>query len=142
MASGWWLVVSGQCRTGGPERLVLELSKGVAIVWRSRARRGRFRGARRHRMVSLPQHIHVMQIQALVSWADSCYPVCMNTLRDIETAAEVLPPEQKQELLLFLAMRLRAEGAPPPKPQRFSREQMATWIEEDETDMHRFSEGQ
>lgn len=66
----------------------------------------------------------------------------MSTLREIETAADVLPPEQKQELLLFLAMRLRAEGAPPPKPRKFSREQMAAWIEEDEADVRRFSEGQ
>jgi len=31
----------------------------------------------------------------------------MSTLLEIETAAEALPPEQKEELFLFLAVRLR-----------------------------------
>jgi HEAT repeat protein len=34
----------------------------------------------------------------------------MNTLAEIEAAADVLPPEQKQELILFLATRLRADA--------------------------------
>jgi hypothetical protein len=66
----------------------------------------------------------------------------MSTLAEIEAAADALPPEQKQELLLFLAMRLRAEGAAMPDPRKFSREQIAGWIDEDEADMRRFSEGQ
>lgn len=66
----------------------------------------------------------------------------MSTLAEIEIAADALPPEQKQELLLFLATRLRAEGALLPDPRKFSREQVAAWIEEDESDMRRFSEGQ
>jgi hypothetical protein len=66
----------------------------------------------------------------------------MSTLAEIEAAADALPPEQKQELMLFLAVRLRAEGAGLPEPRKFSREQMAVWIAEDEADMHRFSEGQ
>ena len=32
----------------------------------------------------------------------------MSTLAEIEQAADTLPPEQKQELILFLAARLRA----------------------------------
>jgi hypothetical protein len=64
----------------------------------------------------------------------------MSTLGEIEAAADGLPPEQKQELLLFLAMRLRAEGVPLPEPRRFSSEQMAAWIKEDDADMRRFSE--
>jgi len=34
----------------------------------------------------------------------------MSTLKEIEAAADALPPAQKQELLLFLAARLRAQG--------------------------------
>ena len=66
----------------------------------------------------------------------------MTTLAEIEAAAEALPPEQKQELLLFLAARLRAQGAELPEPREFSREQIAAWIAEDEADMRRFREGQ
>ncbi len=65
----------------------------------------------------------------------------MTTLAEIEAAADALPPEQKQELLLFIAMRLREEGTALPDPRRFAREQMAAWIQEDEADMRRFSEG-
>jgi len=35
----------------------------------------------------------------------------MSTLTEIETAADALSAEQKQELFLFLAARLRASGA-------------------------------
>ncbi len=34
----------------------------------------------------------------------------MSTLTEIETAADSLPVEQKEQLLLFLASRLRCEG--------------------------------
>lgn len=64
----------------------------------------------------------------------------MSTLAEIEAAADALPPEQKQELLLFLAARLRAQGARLPEPRDFSREEMAAWIAEDEADMRRFGE--
>jgi len=66
----------------------------------------------------------------------------MRTLPEIEAAADALPPDQKQELLLFLAMRLRVDGASLPEPRKFSREQTADWIDEDEADMRQFSEGQ
>jgi hypothetical protein len=66
----------------------------------------------------------------------------MSTLAEIEAAADVLPPEQKQELLLFLVTRLRAAGVPLPEPRRFSGQQMAAWVEEDEADMRRFNESQ
>ena len=64
----------------------------------------------------------------------------VSKLDEIE-AAESLPPEQKQELMLFLATRLRAQGAVLPEPRKFSREQMAGWIAEDEADMVRFRDG-
>jgi hypothetical protein len=64
----------------------------------------------------------------------------MSTLAEIETAADALPAAQKQELLLFLAARLRVPGARPPEPRKFSREQMDAWIAEDEEDMRRLRE--
>jgi len=42
----------------------------------------------------------------------------MSTLAEIESAAEALPPEQKQELFLFLATRLRTETGEMPPPRR------------------------
>jgi hypothetical protein len=64
----------------------------------------------------------------------------MRTLSEIEEAADALPAEQKQELLFFLAARLRAQGAAPPKPRKFTGEEMRAWIVEDEADMRRFSQ--
>jgi hypothetical protein len=66
----------------------------------------------------------------------------MSNLAEIEAAADALPPEQKQELMLFLAARLRAQGKQMPEPRQFSREQTAAWIAEDEADMQRFREGE
>jgi hypothetical protein len=65
----------------------------------------------------------------------------MSTLAEIEQAADTLPPEEKQELILFLAARLRADGARMPTPRQFSKEEMAGWIAEDEADMERFRRG-
>jgi hypothetical protein len=44
----------------------------------------------------------------------------MNTLREIKEAAALLTPEEKQELMLFLAARLREDGARGPEPRKFS----------------------
>jgi hypothetical protein len=65
----------------------------------------------------------------------------MSTLTQIEEAADALPTEQKQELLLFLAARLRAESNRSLEPRKFSPEEVAGWIQQDEADMRRFSEG-
>ena len=62
----------------------------------------------------------------------------MSTLAEIEAAADALSPEQKQELMLFLAARLRASGAKMPEPRVFSPDEIANWIARDETDMARF----
>ncbi len=62
----------------------------------------------------------------------------MSNLAEIEAAADALPAEQKQELMLFLAARLRGQGGRMPEPRMFSREQTAAWIAEDEADMQRF----
>ena len=63
----------------------------------------------------------------------------MSTLAEIKTAADALTPEQKQELLIFLASRLRQE--PLPEPRDFSKQQLADWITEDEADMKKFHGG-
>jgi len=68
------------------------------------------------------------------------YRLKMSTLSEIEAAADALTAEQKQELLLFLATRLRAQGAKLPEPRKFSREQIAGWIAQDEADMQQFRE--
>ena len=65
----------------------------------------------------------------------------MSTLAEIEVAADALPPEEKQELILFLATRLRNSGANLPPPRKFTKEQVAKWIAEDEAEMQRFREG-
>ena len=65
----------------------------------------------------------------------------MITLSEIEAAAEALSAEQKRELLLFLAQRLRAERATLPPPRRFPRQQVEQWIAEDEADAQRLREG-
>jgi hypothetical protein len=65
----------------------------------------------------------------------------MSTLAEIEAAAESLPPEQKQELFLFLASSLRRNRAELPPPREFSKEKIAAWIAKDEADLKRFQEG-
>jgi hypothetical protein len=65
----------------------------------------------------------------------------VSKLDEIEAAAETLPPEEKQQLMLFLATRLRGQGVGMPEPRKFSREQMAGWLAEDEADMRRFQQG-
>jgi hypothetical protein len=42
---------------------------------------------------------------------ESRYYGTMTTLAEIKAAAEALSPEEKEELLLFLAMRLRSQRA-------------------------------
>lgn len=61
----------------------------------------------------------------------------MSTLAEIERAADALPADQKQELMLFLAARLRAEGARLPEPRQFSRDRIESWIAEDEAELGR-----
>jgi len=68
-------------------------------------------------------------------------PTGITTLAEIESAAAALSPAENQELMLFLAMRLRADGAKLPAPPRtFTPEEMAAWIEEDEADMQQLRE--
>jgi hypothetical protein len=65
----------------------------------------------------------------------------VSKLDEIEAAAEGLALEEKQELMLFLATRMRAQGVQLPEPRKFPRALMAGWIAEDEADMRRFQQG-
>ena len=65
----------------------------------------------------------------------------MTTLTEIEAAADALSAEEKRELVLFLAARLRDANDPPPEPRRWSRRQMDEWIARDEADLRRFNDG-
>ena len=65
----------------------------------------------------------------------------MSTLTEIEAAADRLRPEEQQELLMFLAARLRANRGALPLPRDIPVDQINQWIAEDEQDMKRFSEG-
>jgi hypothetical protein len=60
----------------------------------------------------------------------------MSTLQEIESAAKLLPQDEKEGLLLFIAADLRAERtAVLPPLRRFSKKEMDGWIAEDEADM-------
>jgi hypothetical protein len=65
----------------------------------------------------------------------------MDTLTEIQAAADALTPDQKQELFLFLAARLRAGSNPLPPPREINREQIEAWIADDEEGMRRFKAG-
>ena len=66
----------------------------------------------------------------------------MRTLAEIKAAADALPVEQKQELILFLAARLRAGACELTPPREFTREQIEKWIADDEIGYRRFLAGQ
>jgi hypothetical protein len=61
----------------------------------------------------------------------------MSTLTEIEIAADALSPEEKEELLRFLAMRLRKER-PQSAPRIYSDEEVASMLAEDEADGEHF----
>jgi len=65
----------------------------------------------------------------------------VSTLAEIETAAEALPVEEKEQLFLFLAARLRAGSARLPEPRDFSLETIQSWIADDEAGLRRFHAG-
>ncbi len=64
----------------------------------------------------------------------------MSTLIEIETAADALPDEDKESLLRFLAMRLRAKRTLP-TPRIYSEAELASMLAEDEADGERFRQG-
>ena len=57
----------------------------------------------------------------------------MSTLVEIETAADSLSSEEKEELLRFLAMRLRGNRSLP-KPRIYSDDELAAMLAEDKAD--------
>ena len=63
----------------------------------------------------------------------------MTTLAEIKAAADSLPADQKQELFLFLAARLRGAGQLPPPV--LSPEQIEAWIAAEEAGTTRFRDG-
>jgi hypothetical protein len=64
----------------------------------------------------------------------------MSTLVEIEAAADALPEDQKEELLRFLAMRLRKQRAES-SVRIYGKDELASMIAEDEADGERFRQG-
>jgi hypothetical protein len=62
----------------------------------------------------------------------------MTTLDDIQSASDVLSVTDKQQLMLYLAASLQAQGAPLPNLPGFSDELGTDWMAEDEAAMRRF----
>ena len=68
------------------------------------------------------------------------YAIQMSTVQEIEAAADLLPDDKKEELLRFLAVRLRKDRAQP-QPRIYSAEEVAAMVAEDEADGERFRQG-
>lgn len=64
----------------------------------------------------------------------------MSTVQEIEAAAELLPSAEKEELLRFLAVRLRKDRAQP-QPRLYSAEEVTAMVAEDEADGQSFRQG-
>jgi hypothetical protein len=62
----------------------------------------------------------------------------MTTLAEIQTMADALSATEQQQLMLFLAARLRAQGASLPEAPGLPREKLGDWMAEDEAAMRRF----
>ena len=64
----------------------------------------------------------------------------MSTVQEIEAAADLLPADKKEELLRFLAVRLRKDRAQP-QPRIYSAEEVAAMVAEDEEGFRKFKAG-
>jgi hypothetical protein len=62
----------------------------------------------------------------------------MTTIADIEAAIDALPASEKQQVLLYVAARLKAQGAALPDTRALFRDQKVDWMAEDEAVMRRF----
>ena len=65
----------------------------------------------------------------------------MSSLAEIERAADVLRPEEKQELVMFLLTRLRGEGGVLPPVRDIPKEQIEKWVAKDEAGYQKFLAG-
>jgi hypothetical protein len=65
----------------------------------------------------------------------------MRPLSEIAAEADQLPPKDKQELIFRLARGLKGANGVTPEARIFTREEIASWIAEDEADMRRFEAG-
>lgn len=65
----------------------------------------------------------------------------MTTLSEIELAADSLTATEKQQLMLYLASRLQAQGVPLPESSGLSRDRSSDWMAEDEAAMRSFRTG-
>ena len=93
-------------------------------------------------MRKLPKNPRGLHGRALAGRGISGIFAGMSTLAEIEQAAGTLAPREQQELLLFLAAKLREKGAELPEPRLFAPEQLQGWMDEDEADLRRFDAGQ
>ena len=62
----------------------------------------------------------------------------VTTLAEIQAAIDALPARETQDLLVYVAARLKAQGVTLAEPHSFSRDQRIDWMAEDEAAMRRF----
>jgi hypothetical protein len=62
----------------------------------------------------------------------------MTTLAQIETAVDALTAAEKQQLMLYVAACLQAQGVPLPETPPMPREKAGDWMAEDEAAMRRY----
>jgi hypothetical protein len=65
----------------------------------------------------------------------------MSRLQELEAAAVQLPAEDRQQLLIFIAMSLRRDRERIADPHRFPAAEVASWLAEDQAEMQRFQAG-
>ena len=65
----------------------------------------------------------------------------MSSLLEIEEAADVLPIEEKKELLAFLLTRLRGVGDNLPPVRDIPKETIDRWVADDEEEYRKFLAG-
>lgn len=65
----------------------------------------------------------------------------MSSLLEIEQAADVLPVEEKKELVAFLLTRLRGAGDELPPVRDISQETIDRWVADDEEGYRKFLAG-
>jgi len=65
----------------------------------------------------------------------------MSSLLEIEEAADVLPVEEKKELIAFLLTRLRGVGDELPPVREIPKETIDMWVADDEEGYRKFLAG-